>query len=155
MRFAVAGQIARDAAEALEAIKGEAVKAIQGAQGVNAVLGVPGIVDIIIGVKPGTFRRGEHEPVNRRIYFRKGGGAAPVTGRTTHHGMDIHEGNERAHGAGIRKGDRRTGGIGHGDRIFRRGGGSGCQFGNEFERREGRRGDGFHHRGVSSHNSIF
>ena len=151
MRFAVARELARDAAETLERVERHAIETVERAQGIDAVLRVAGVVDEVERLVPLPPLRGEHDSVNGGHDFRERRRAAPMAGRAAVDGVDIHERDGCAAGARVGERDVRAGGVTDHRRKFRCGGRRGREFGFKFEWRKSGHFEGFHYRGISSH----
>jgi hypothetical protein len=120
MRFAVAGELALDAAEALQVLERHLVETVVGAQGVDAVLGVAGVVDEIVGVVPGAALRVEHDSVDGGHHLREGRGPTPMTGSTAVDCMDIHQRHQGPGRPRIGEDNRLVRRTLHGHGVFRR-----------------------------------
>ena len=156
MRFAVAGELAPDAAKTFQVFEGHAVEAVIGAEGVDSIFGVTGVVDEIKGLVPGAAFDREHDAVNGGHDFGESGRAAPMAGRAAVDGVDIHQRDESAVGAGIAEDDIGAGGVFDRDGILGRPGGGGGEPRFDDQGREGRGIDGFNDRSIGGHNfSVF
>ena len=105
MRFAVAGQLAGNAAKTFEGIERHSVEAIEGAQGVDSVFGMAGIIDEIEVLVPGPVGFGEQDRMEGGQHFCEGCGSAPVTGCSAVDRMNIHQSHQGARGTRIRHGE--------------------------------------------------
>ena len=131
VRFAMAGELAVDAAETFHGLGGHAVKAVERTHGIDAVFAVARVVDEIVSLMPFAAADGEHHAVDRRHNLRERRRTAPVRGRTADDRVQIHERHERTAGARIGERHISASAVFDRDRIFRRGLGGGREFGFE------------------------
>ena len=153
MAFAMAGQLAVNAAETAQRGVILPVKIVIGAQRVHPVLGVAGVIHEIVGLVPLTAFRAEHDGVRGGHDFRKRRRSAPVTGSATGHGVDVHQSHRRARGIRISHRHGLTGGVVDAHGIFWPLHGRVSQprgNGNRFQRRRFHR---VHRRIICSHKS--
>ena len=119
MALTVTGELAMNAAKTAERRVILPVEIVISAQGVNPVLSVTGVIDEVKRFVPLPAFSGEHDRVSGRHDLSKRRWAAPVTGRSAGHRMNIHQGHCRARG--IRVGHRHglATGVVHADGILR------------------------------------
>ena len=154
MRFAMASQLALDAAKAFQVFECHSIKTIVCAQRIDAILGMAGVVDEIISFMPGRGLNGKHVAVNGRHDFGEGSGTTPMTGRATVDCVDIHQRDQGTRRARIAQDDLLAFGIFDGDGIFGRPRRCASQFALKNQRLQRWSFDRFNNTSIGGHKSF-